>query len=157
MTYIYIYIFFPPTESKSDDNENLPSMDTLEISKKNTIQSFPSYFGGEDEDNIPEMDELEDVDNLIETDPVSFSQGHFYISAYVLFFWCKITFFRFSWIGEVIDDIWCNTYVGTCLAVFPANFNCFLQCITCTCPVYESTSMPIYFVGDDLLFDGCKI
>lgn len=60
-----------PRESKSDDNEDLPSMDTLEISKKNTIHSFPSYFGGEDEDNIPEMAELEDLDNLIETDPAT--------------------------------------------------------------------------------------
>ncbi|KAL3521404.1 hypothetical protein ACH5RR_019553 [Cinchona calisaya] len=57
-----------PKESKSDDDENLPSMDTLEISKKNTIQSISSYFGGEVEDDIPDMAEFEDPDNLIETD-----------------------------------------------------------------------------------------
>lgn len=72
-----IYIVFLSTESKSDDDENLPSMDTLDISKKSTIQSISSYFGGEDEDNIPDMAEFEEPDNLIETDPVSYSQGHF--------------------------------------------------------------------------------
>ncbi|GMP69861.1 hypothetical protein CsSME_00028953 [Camellia sinensis var. sinensis] len=45
-------------------------METLEISKKNTIQSISSYFGGDDED-IPDMEEYEEPDNLIETDPAT--------------------------------------------------------------------------------------
>ncbi|THG09810.1 hypothetical protein TEA_010586 [Camellia sinensis var. sinensis] len=57
-----------PIENKCEEEENLPSMETLEISKKNTIQSISSYFGGDDED-IPDMEEYEEPDNLIETDP----------------------------------------------------------------------------------------
>lgn len=56
-------------ENKNDEDDNLPSMDTLEISKKNTIQSISSYFGGEEED-IPDMAEFEEADNLVENDPV---------------------------------------------------------------------------------------
>ncbi|KAK2975805.1 hypothetical protein RJ640_022822, partial [Escallonia rubra] len=57
-----------PKETKSDDEENLPSMETIEISKKNTIQSISSYFGGEEEDDIPDMAGYEEADNVIETD-----------------------------------------------------------------------------------------
>ncbi|KAK3033258.1 hypothetical protein RJ639_033138 [Escallonia herrerae] len=57
-----------PKETKSDDEENLPSMETIEISKNNTIQSISSYFGGEEEDDIPDMAGYEEVDNVIETD-----------------------------------------------------------------------------------------
>lgn len=45
-------------------------METLEISRKNNIQSISSYFGGEEED-IPDMAEFEETDNLVENDPVS--------------------------------------------------------------------------------------
>jgi len=45
-------------------------METLEISKKNTIQSIPSYFGTEEDDDIPDMEEFDESDNLIESDPV---------------------------------------------------------------------------------------
>lgn len=47
-------------------------METLEISKKNTIQSIPSYFGTEEEEDIPDMEEFEEPDNLIESDPVRY-------------------------------------------------------------------------------------
>lgn len=47
-------------------------MDSLEIGKKNPIQSIPSYFGGEEEEDIPDMAEYEEPDNLIETDPVGY-------------------------------------------------------------------------------------
>ncbi|DAD49593.1 TPA_asm: hypothetical protein HUJ06_000072 [Nelumbo nucifera] len=43
-------------------------METLEISKNKTIHSIPSYFGGKEEEDIPDMEEYEDPDNLIETD-----------------------------------------------------------------------------------------
>ncbi|KAF7148155.1 hypothetical protein RHSIM_Rhsim03G0165100 [Rhododendron simsii] len=54
-----------------DKEENLPSMDTLEISKKTTIQSISSHFRGDKEENMPDMPEYEDHDNLIETDPAT--------------------------------------------------------------------------------------
>ncbi|KAA8533889.1 hypothetical protein F0562_031406 [Nyssa sinensis] len=53
------------------EEENLPSMETLEISKNNTIQSISSYFRGEEEEDIPDMAEYEEPDNLIETDPAT--------------------------------------------------------------------------------------
>ncbi|KZV29689.1 autophagy 3 [Dorcoceras hygrometricum] len=58
-----------PKENVDDEDENLPSMETLEISKKNTIQSIPSYFGGEEEEDIPDMAEFDEADNLVENDP----------------------------------------------------------------------------------------
>lgn len=65
-------------ETKGDEDENVPSMEALEISSsaKNPIQSIPSYFGGEEEEDIPDMADFEDPNNLIETDPVSFYSLH---------------------------------------------------------------------------------
>ncbi|KAE9451606.1 hypothetical protein C3L33_16496, partial [Rhododendron williamsianum] len=60
-----------PKNNKHEEEENLPSMETLEISKKNTIQSIASHFGGEEEEDIPDMAEYEEPDNLIETDPAT--------------------------------------------------------------------------------------
>lgn len=60
-----------PKENKNDEDENLPSMETLEISKKNAIQSISSYFGGEDEEDVPDMDEIDEADNLVENDPAT--------------------------------------------------------------------------------------
>ncbi|KAG6418493.1 hypothetical protein SASPL_120697 [Salvia splendens] len=58
-------------KEKTDDNDNVPSMETLEISKKNTtIQSIPSYFVGE-EDDIPDMEEFDEADNVVENDPAT--------------------------------------------------------------------------------------
>ncbi|KAH6823348.1 autophagy 3 [Perilla frutescens var. hirtella] len=60
-----------PKENKNEEDDNLPSMETLEISKmNNTIQSISSYFGGE-EDDIPDMAEFEEADNLVENDPAT--------------------------------------------------------------------------------------
>ncbi|XP_043813796.1 autophagy-related protein 3 isoform X2 [Manihot esculenta] len=58
-------------ETKGDEDDNVPSMEALEISKKNHIQSIPSYFGGEEEEDIPDMTDYEDPNNLIETDPAT--------------------------------------------------------------------------------------
>lgn len=67
-----ICIAFEVLETKrEDDEDNLPSMDTLEISKGGTIRSIPSYFGGEEEEDIPDMAEYDESENLVETDPVS--------------------------------------------------------------------------------------
>ncbi|KAL5728404.1 E2-like enzyme [Ranunculus cassubicifolius] len=56
-----------PKETDGDE-EDFPSMETLEISKNKTIQSIPSYFGGEEEEDIPDMLEYEESDNLVDTD-----------------------------------------------------------------------------------------
>ncbi|MCD9638436.1 E2-like enzyme [Datura stramonium] len=55
----------------SDEDDSLPSMGTLEISTRNTFQSISSYFGGEEEEDIPDMGEFDEPVNLIETDPAS--------------------------------------------------------------------------------------
>ncbi|CAI9102687.1 OLC1v1000994C2 [Oldenlandia corymbosa var. corymbosa] len=60
-----------PKESKSSDDEDVPSMDALDLGKSNTIKSIPSYFGGEEEEDIPDISEFEDSDNLNESDPAA--------------------------------------------------------------------------------------
>ncbi|KAG5228575.1 hypothetical protein OIU76_018012 [Salix suchowensis] len=61
-----------PKETKGDEDENVPSMEALEISaKKSLIQTNPSYFGGEEEEDIPDMADFEDPDNIIESDPAT--------------------------------------------------------------------------------------
>lgn len=70
-----------PKDTKSDEDENLPSMETLEISKRNTIQPISSYFGGEEEEEIPDMTEFEDADNIVENDdpailPTTYLMAH---------------------------------------------------------------------------------
>ncbi|KAJ1384594.1 Autophagy-related protein 3, N-terminal [Sesbania bispinosa] len=60
-----------PKETKSDEDDNLPSMESLEISKKSPIKQIPSYMGAEDDEDIPDMAEFEETDNVIETDPAT--------------------------------------------------------------------------------------
>ncbi|XP_035551649.1 autophagy-related protein 3 isoform X4 [Juglans regia] len=60
-----------PKDNKHDEDDDLPSMEILEISQKNPIRSIPSYFGGEEEEDIPDMAEYDEPDNLIETDPAT--------------------------------------------------------------------------------------
>ncbi|KAJ8752879.1 hypothetical protein K2173_008614 [Erythroxylum novogranatense] len=60
-----------PKETKSDEDENLPSMEALDINEQNCIQSIPSYFKSEEEEDIPDMADYEDPDNLVETDPAT--------------------------------------------------------------------------------------
>lgn len=62
----------------------MPSMETLEIGKKNTIQSISSYFGGEEEEDIPDMAGYEDADNLVENDPVRYQHP----PSFLLFSFC---------------------------------------------------------------------
>ena len=56
---------------KCEEDDNLPSMESLEISKKSTVVSISNHFGGEDEEDIPDMEEYDEPDCLIETVPVS--------------------------------------------------------------------------------------
>ncbi|KAJ4706573.1 Autophagy-related protein 3 [Melia azedarach] len=55
-------------KDKSDEDENLPSMEALEISQKNNVQSISTYFGGEEEEeeDIPDMAEYEEPDSVID-------------------------------------------------------------------------------------------
>ncbi|XWS45854.1 hypothetical protein CRYUN_Cryun14cG0015200 [Craigia yunnanensis] len=55
-------------KDRNNVEENLPSMETLEIKQNETVRSIPSYFGGEDEEDIPDMTDYEEADNVIETD-----------------------------------------------------------------------------------------
>ncbi|WOL10203.1 autophagy-related protein [Canna indica] len=60
-----------PKGTKSSDEEGLPSMESLEISKGGAIRSIPSYFGGEEEEDIPDMADYEDSESFVETDPAT--------------------------------------------------------------------------------------
>lgn len=60
-----------PKENKFGEDDDLPTMETLEISGKSPIKSIPSYFGGEEEEDIPDMADYDEPDNLIETDPAT--------------------------------------------------------------------------------------
>lgn len=82
----------PFTESKGSDDEDVPSMDALELGKRNTIKSIPSYFGGEEEEDIPDIAEFEEPDNLIETDPVSYSWDISFGSITYMFMFVPLSF-----------------------------------------------------------------
>lgn len=60
-----------PKENKTEEDDNVPSIETLVISNKNTVQPISTYFGGDEDEDIPDMGEFEDTDNLIESDPVT--------------------------------------------------------------------------------------
>lgn len=74
--------FFHILENKHDEDDDLPSMETLEISQKNPIRSIPSYFGGEEDEDIPDMAEYDEPDNLIEMDPVSCCYLNYFVIAF---------------------------------------------------------------------------
>ncbi|XP_054816774.1 autophagy-related protein 3 isoform X1 [Prosopis cineraria] len=61
-----------PKEGKSDEDENLPSMESIEISKKDSVKPISSNMGGEEEEDIPDMEEFEEADNVIITDPSTY-------------------------------------------------------------------------------------
>ncbi|KAG7544221.1 Autophagy-related protein 3 [Arabidopsis thaliana x Arabidopsis arenosa] len=56
-------------KDKGNEDENLSSMDVLDINERNAIQSIPTYFGGEEDDDIPDMEEFDEADNVVENDP----------------------------------------------------------------------------------------
>lgn len=73
LSYFNFVMVFIVLETKNEEEDDLPSMETLEISKGRAIQSIPSYFGGEEEDDIPDMADFDDSGNLVEPDdPVCF-------------------------------------------------------------------------------------
>ncbi|KAL5663264.1 hypothetical protein ACJX0J_023372, partial [Zea mays] len=53
--------------SKPEEEEDIPSMDTLDIGRSDGIKSIPSYFSGgkdEEEEDIPDMDTYEDTRDI---------------------------------------------------------------------------------------------
>ncbi|XP_027908682.1 autophagy-related protein 3 isoform X1 [Vigna unguiculata] len=60
-----------PKENKSEEDDNLPSMEGLEISKKSSIKQIPSYMGAEDDEDIPDMADFDDNCNVVENDPAT--------------------------------------------------------------------------------------
>lgn len=66
-----------PKEVNSNEEENLPSMETLEISKGRGIQPISSYLGGEEEEDIPDMADFEHTENMVETDPATLQPSYF--------------------------------------------------------------------------------
>ncbi|XP_058745770.1 autophagy-related protein 3-like [Vicia villosa] len=60
-----------PKVIKSDEDENFPSMESLEISEKSSIKPVSSSLEGEDDEDIPDMAEFTEYDNIIETDPAT--------------------------------------------------------------------------------------
>ncbi|GJN20117.1 hypothetical protein PR202_gb07447 [Eleusine coracana subsp. coracana] len=65
------------THGVQEEEEDIPSMDTLDIGKGDGIKSIPSYFGGnkeqEEEEDIPDMNTYEDTgDNLAVGEPSYF-------------------------------------------------------------------------------------
>uniref|UniRef100_A0A0C9RRL6 Autophagy-related protein 3 n=1 Tax=Wollemia nobilis TaxID=56998 RepID=A0A0C9RRL6_9CONI len=55
-------------KDKTNDEENVPSMDSLEIQEKRNIRPISSYFGVDDEEDIPDMDEYEESSNAADND-----------------------------------------------------------------------------------------
>ncbi|KAF8046161.1 hypothetical protein N665_3981s0003 [Sinapis alba] len=58
-------------KDKGNEDENLPSMDALDINEKSGIRSIPTYFGAEEDDDIPDMEEFDEADNVVENDPAT--------------------------------------------------------------------------------------
>ncbi|XP_050156642.1 autophagy-related protein 3-like isoform X6 [Malus sylvestris] len=62
-------------KDRSGEEENLPAIESLEISKNRDVKSVPSHVGAEDEDDIPNMADFEEADN-IEFDPRTYLIAH---------------------------------------------------------------------------------
>jgi hypothetical protein len=72
LNFMILTVFLGPLlmlASKPEEEEDIPSMDTLDIGRSDGIKSIPSYFSGgkdEEEEDIPDMDTYEDTgDNLV--------------------------------------------------------------------------------------------
>lgn len=51
-----------------NDEDNVPSMDSLEIQEKTKIRPISSYFGVDEEEDIPDMEEYEESNNVADND-----------------------------------------------------------------------------------------
>eukprot|EP01018_Ginkgo_biloba_P001969 Gb_27675 [translate_table: standard] len=56
-----------PRDNRSDE-ENVPSIDTSERQERRNIHSISSYFGVDDEEEIPDMAEYEESENVTDND-----------------------------------------------------------------------------------------
>ncbi|KMZ65550.1 Autophagy-related protein 3 [Zostera marina] len=68
-----------PKENKCDE-EDIPSMDTLEIDNTRAIHSIPTYFGSEKDEDIPDMAGFDDSENLVEEDPATLQQSAYFVA-----------------------------------------------------------------------------
>ncbi|XP_020581582.1 autophagy-related protein 3 [Phalaenopsis equestris] len=66
-----------PKETNSVEEDNLPSMEALDISKGRGINPISSYLGGEEEEDIPDLADYEHSENLVETDPATLQPSYF--------------------------------------------------------------------------------
>lgn len=68
LSYGFLYVQCVAIDKGSED-EDLPSMDALEINERDTTQP---RCGGDEEEEIPDMEDFDDIDN----DPVSWLYIH---------------------------------------------------------------------------------
>ncbi|KAL9237155.1 hypothetical protein vseg_011740 [Gypsophila vaccaria] len=69
-----------PKDTKMDVEEELPSMDSLQISESKPMPSISSYFGGDDDGEIPDLADYEGEDNIL--DPNSATLQSTYLVAH---------------------------------------------------------------------------
>lgn len=71
----------PKDKCDEDEDDNLPSMEALEISKNSNVRAISTYFGGQEDedDDIPDMAEYNEPDSIIEneTDPATLPSTYF--------------------------------------------------------------------------------
>ena len=68
---LLISFYCVETVHNDDDEEKIPSIESLTINSEGPIRSISTYFGGAEEDDIPDMADFGDPDNLLDADPVS--------------------------------------------------------------------------------------
>jgi len=64
-----------PKDNKSEE-ENVPSMDALERQERRHIRPISSYFGVDDEEEIPDMAEYEEPDNAVDIDAATLQPSY---------------------------------------------------------------------------------
>ncbi|CAA7026943.1 unnamed protein product [Microthlaspi erraticum] len=66
-------------KDRGNEDENLPSMDALDLNERDTIQPVNKYYGGEEEEDIPDMAEFDEADNVVDNDPATL-QSNFLVA-----------------------------------------------------------------------------
>ncbi|XP_078440317.1 autophagy 3 (APG3) [Wolffia australiana] len=66
-----------PKEAVLGDEEKIPSMESLTIGSDGAIRSISTYFGGAEEEDIPDMADFGDPDNLLDADPATLQPSYF--------------------------------------------------------------------------------
>ncbi|CAA7399732.1 unnamed protein product [Spirodela intermedia] len=66
-----------PKETQPNEEETIPSMESLAINSEGPIRSISTYFGGAEEEDIPDMASYGDPDNLLDVDPATLQPTYF--------------------------------------------------------------------------------